>query len=425
MHKDNQFTVIGIIIWLICAVFFLYEFLLRTVIGTFQSPIMYDFNIDSFKYSILSTSAYLGIYGLMQIPVGLIIDSIGLKKSILLGCGICAISAIGFSLTYTYYTAVPLRMLMGLGSSFGFVCLIVAVYDWFPRKYTALFIGLSQFIGTMGPMLAAGPLNSMAENATTSWREVFFHLGIWGLIFLLPIFLIVRNNNLKTSNYIVIRKREKANILLRNIFFNKTPWIIAIYSACVYFAIEYLSENEAKNYITLKGFSSSFASYMITVSWIGYAIGCPLLGFLSDYFKRRKTLMVVASFFLVIALTAIYLSTSETCIVIAFFLLGIGASGQSIGFAFIAEHFKKRYLAIAISLNNAMIMALSSVNAPLIGLALDHFKQDLDIQLSDYSIVFGILIAVAIISLLISMLGIKENFCKSKVEMTFLSTEKN
>ncbi|WP_367608019.1 hypothetical protein [Legionella sp. W05-934-2] len=43
--------------------------------------------------------------------------------------------------------------------SFGFICLLISVYDWLPRKNAALFIGLSQFIGTMGPMLAAGPLD--------------------------------------------------------------------------------------------------------------------------------------------------------------------------------------------------------------------------------------------------------------------------
>ena len=102
---NQSYSVRGFVVWGVCAFFFLYEFLLRTVIGTFQHPIMYDLKLSSFKFSLLSTSTYLLIYGAMQIPVGFIVDRYGFKKSLFTGSIICSLSAIGFAYANHFYSA--------------------------------------------------------------------------------------------------------------------------------------------------------------------------------------------------------------------------------------------------------------------------------------------------------------------------------
>jgi len=68
-----------------------------------------------------------------------------------------------------------------IGASFGFLSLLVAVNDWMPHRHNALFIGLSQFIGTMGPMFAAGPLESYTASGHIAWQLVFKVLGFIGV----------------------------------------------------------------------------------------------------------------------------------------------------------------------------------------------------------------------------------------------------
>lgn len=421
MRKENEFTVLGFIVWGICGLFFLYEFLLRTVVGTFQHPIMYDLDLTSFKFSILSSSMYLFIYGLMQVPVGLIVDNIGLKKSLTIACLICSLSVIGFAFSYSYTSAVIFRMLTGLGSSFGFICLLFAVFNWMPHKYSALFIGLSQLVGTMGPMLAAGPLDSISESSTVDWRSIFNGLGIIGLILTVVILLLVRNKKNREGDYIILKKANKLRSSLMSLFSRLQPWYIAIFSALVYFAIEYLSENEGKSFIITKGYSSNSASYLITLSWLGYAIGCPTLGFLSDFFRRRKPVMLLASLLCSIAMISITFSYNKTLIMIAFFLLGIGASGQTIGFAIMAEQFKKSYVAIGLSLNNALIATVSAVNAPIIGGLIDFAKEGPTFKHEDYYIAFSVLICMALASTIFPLFLIKETYGKSSVEFTYLN----
>lgn len=421
MQIDNRLTLKAVSVWGICALFFLYEFLLRIVVGTFQLPIMDDFKLSPFKFSLISSTMYLLIYAVMQIPVGVIIDKYGLKKSLLIGAVTCTISVIGFSYTDNIIIAIILRMLTGFGSSFGFICLIFAVYDWLPNRNSAFFLGISQFIGTLGPMFAAGPLTSIALHANLGWREVFFVLGIFGIVLTLLILFFVENNKRKVGNYTLLILPTRLKVTLTNLFLRKEPWAIAIFSALVYFSLEYLSENEGKLFVILKGYEASFAAYMITLSWLGYAIGCPLLGFLSDYFQRRRPILLLTSISCTVAIIAVVFSKNQFNLIIAFFLLGFSASGQNIGFAIMAEQFKRSFLAIGLAINNAMITLFTSINAPLMSLLIDYSKAEKMVTLPDYQFAFSFLIGAISLSIIIALFMIKETFCKSAVELTVLS----
>ena len=201
-----------------CALFFLYEFLLRTVIGTFQHPIMYDLNLSAIEFSMLSSTFYLLIYAIMQVPVGLIVDRFGLKKSLFAGAFICASASIGFAYANSYIYAALFRFLTGFGSAFGFICLLVAVYDWLPQKNRALLIGISQFIGTMGPMIAAGPFEALAKSGDIDWRLLFTYLGLIGFVLSAAILSVVQNNKEKSGRYIVLKRPEGILKTIRHIF---------------------------------------------------------------------------------------------------------------------------------------------------------------------------------------------------------------
>ncbi len=419
---NTKISPIGIMVWLVCAIFFTYEFLLRTVLGTFQHPIMYDLNLTPFTFAILSTTAYMVIYGAMQMPVGLITDRFGLKKSLTLATIICSISAIAFAMTYQLKSAVVARMLMGLGSSFGFVCLLVAVYDWMPKKHYGLFIGLSQFIGTMGPMVAAGPLNSMALDGSIDWRSVFLGLGGFGCFLTILIIVVVKNSQENIGQFRVLTRPTSIKLNIYSILKQKQIWVIAFYSALVYFTLEYLSENEGKIFLELNGYSSGFSSYMITVGWLGYAIGCPLLGFISDFLRRRKIIMVSAALCCLLSIIAIVLfPVTKTILTISFFTLGLGAAGQSVGFAIMAEQCSKFYLAAGLGFNNCIIALLSSINAPVVGWLLDsHSYGAVSPGKEDYVFAFSFIIALVAASLFASIFLIKETYCRPTKDFTLV-----
>lgn len=419
--NNIKFSKIGLLVWIICAVFFLYEFLLRTILGTYQQEIVNELQLSKTEFSLLSSTLFLLIYVFMQIPVSILVDNIGLKKTLTFASFICSISAICFAYIEDYYFALFLRSLMGLGASFGFICLLISVNEWIPRKYNALFIGLSQFIGTMGPMIAAGPLDSLSANPSISWRVVFKFIGLIGIIITIAIFIFVKNNNQRTNRYIILRKPENTKTLLKKLFFKLQPWVISICSACLYFSLEYLSENDGRIFLCFKNITSNQASYMITIGWLGYALGAPVIGYLSDFLQRRKIILILSSALNLIGISIVVYSHNKLLLFWGFFLLGIGTSSITIGYAMMNEQFKKNFSSIGIALNNTLIVAISAINAPLLSKLIDNF-QVLNYQC--YVYVFNFLIVIAVIALFLSIFFIKETYCKSAVDFTYLTKDK-
>jgi len=411
----------GLIVWGICALFFTYEFLLRTVLGTFEHPLITDLNLNLVTFALLSSTAYQVVYGSMQIPVGILLAKLGLKKSLSIASLLCALSVFGFGVTHTFDSAFLFRVIMGLGSSFGFIGLLVAVYDWMPRQKIGLFIGLSQLIGTLGPMIAAGPLNDIANDSNTDWRVIFFGLGVIGIIISLLILALVKNNKDYTGTFQILKRPKPLLPTLRQLLSQSQVWFIALYSAAIYFTIEYLSENSGKAFLMLNGYTMKSASYMITTAWIGYAIGCPLLGYISDLTGKRKNMLSLSALIsLLSAIIIIYYPANSYMLTTAFILLGAGAGGQSVGFAIMAEQCNEHTIAIGLGFNNALIGFLGAINAPLIGWLINKFSHGSAPTIAHYQQAFWVILGFMILAIILSSLFIKETFCKSTKETTKL-----
>ncbi|MDE4963736.1 MFS transporter, partial [Francisella tularensis subsp. holarctica] len=68
----------------------------------------------------------------MQIPVGINTDKLGLKKALTLAILVCALGVGLFCLCNSFVAALIYRIMIGFGASFGFLFLLIAVYEWLP-----------------------------------------------------------------------------------------------------------------------------------------------------------------------------------------------------------------------------------------------------------------------------------------------------
>ncbi|AJI46610.1 MFS transporter [Francisella philomiragia] len=426
---NNRLSFLAITIWLTCAVFFMYEFLLRTILGTFEHQIISDLDLSILTFSILSSTAYQLTYGIMQIPVGIITDKLGLKKALTLAILVCALGVGLFGVSNSFGAALVYRVMIGFGASFGFLCLLIAVYDWLPHKHIGLFIGLSQFIGVLGPMLAAGPLESLSQAGGIDWRYVFIILAIIGVVLAGITIVIVKNNDQSgesgKNRFIILNTPTSVMKEIQSIFSNKQIWLIAVFSATTYLAIEYLSENATKSFLSLNGFDAKFSSYLITLAWLGYGIGCPTLGAISDRIKRRKPVMIFAICLTFVSLaTIIFFPINQAILYLSFICLGLGASGQSIGFAIIAEQSSSGCRAAALGVNNFLIMLSVGVGSPIISEVFDLFSnQGKNPSITSYQTSLSLLLVFTALGVLISIFFIKETFCRSKKEVIFVDVK--
>lgn len=418
---NQKLTIKGLLIWLICSIFFLYEFMLRTILGSFQTPIITSLQLTNSQFTILSSSIYVLIYGIMQIPAGIIIDQKGLKFSATIACLLCSIPTLGMGLFTEYNLILFCRALQAIGSAFGFICLIVTVYNWMPNNKIALWIGISQFIGTMGPMLAAGPIINLTTIYNLNWQNLLWYLGIFGILLTILIALLVNNNKVKHHQYIILKPKNSLKSILQSLLRNKTPILIVLYSGMLYFPLEYLSENNGIIFLTMRGYSAEFAGYCFSLAWLGYGIGAPILGYLSDYFQRRKIIMAIGSASNIIGMLLFIGSTQTWQLIIGMLLIGTSIGSLSVCYALMAEQYSKDKLAMAISINNISYNIIMLIASPILTGIINYLPQDnLVIAINSYKIAFTTTIILVVATLLITIFWIKESFCKSQVELTII-----
>lgn len=415
--SDQPISGLGLLIWSLGAVFFLYEFFLRTFVGSVASQLMIDLHLNAETFAIIG-SAYYVTYGFMQIPVGILTDKFGVKAIMIFATLVCVVSTYWFAHADSFASALGARLLMGFGSSFAFICLLVITSTWLPRQYFAFFAGTSQFVGTMGPLIAGGPLILLMNSTHQTWRAMITEIGGTGLLLAALMLVFVRNKPKSRSDELIFLKPSvKLMESLPKLFADQQSWIVALYSAVVYVSIALLSTFWGTRYLEAQGLSQSVAASMISLSWLGYAIACPALGAWSDYTERRRPTMMVASLLGVIATLVIAyapLQHAHWVYGVAFVALGIAAASQSLGFATISELADSNNRATALGLNNGAITIFTATIPPWVSHLIQLSQSDPHAALTpaNFTQAFAVMPILYGIGFLIAAFLLKETYCK-------------
>ncbi|WP_216326397.1 MFS transporter [Sphingomonas quercus] len=165
----------------------------RIILAAAAPAIQRDFRIDDFAMGFL-LGAFGWTYGALQVPVGVLLDRIGVRRvmigSILLwaAASFLASEAIGFA---TMFAA---RMMLGVAEAPTFPANAKAIGYWFPRTErslaTALFDGAAKFSNVIAiPAIAFLALE-------VGWRKAFVATAILSLCYLLLFARIYRDPGL-------------------------------------------------------------------------------------------------------------------------------------------------------------------------------------------------------------------------------------
>lgn len=428
-NNETSISPLGITIWLLASMFFLYEFFLRTFVGTLAQQLLPDLHLTAASFALIG-SAYYFAYAIMQLPVGMIASRFGIKNTLLFAMIVCTISALLFSHAHHFTDALIARILMGLGSSFAFICLLVISTVWFPQRHFGFLIGAAQFVGTMGPLLAAGPLAWALTKAHGDWRMLLNQIGFIGLGLTFLVFLFVKEKSTASRPTIIfLKKPESAFTLLRRLFSNPQAWFVALYSATTYCPIAFLGAFWGTSFLQSHGFTQGGAANILSIAWFGYAVSCLIIGIISDTIRRRKPILIASAAIGLIATSAItYIPTLSASIYSLLFLcIGLAASGQSIGFATIAEHVDISIKPTALGLNNAVMMMFSVIIPPVSGylIGLSAHGHAPTFEPGDFTVGFSIMPILYLAAFIISSFFVKETFCRPQKEIIMLNTDES
>ncbi len=280
-------------------------------------------------------ATYFYVYTLMQVPTGILVDTLGPRRILLLGGLVGGAGSFLFGFAPTLEWALVGRTMIGLGVSVTFIAMLKLVAVWFEEGRFATMVGICMLIGNLGSVLAGAPLSAVAQ--ATGWRGVFIGVGIASLVLGALCWLIVRDapasaeaapkphfdrTVILSSLLSVVKNRDTWPAILVN-----TGMSGAFFTFAGLWATPYLMQ--------VHGMARSVATTHLSLWFGGFAVGCLFIGGLSDRLGRRKPVLIAASH-LYGSIWLIWLSCMTMPVSVSyalFALMGLSTAGFSLTWA--------------------------------------------------------------------------------------------
>ena len=363
----------------------------------------------------------------MQIPSGVLADTLGARITVTTGNLIAGIGSVLFGLADTFLEAAVGRALVGLGVSVVFVGLMKSNTIWFSERDYGLISGLTLTLGNLGAILAAGPLAAVLN--FYSWRTVFVGLGGTAVLLAIVSLLLVRDRP-EELGFPSVREMEGRKLsvwqehwwsALKRVLTARRVWpgfwvnlgmsggVLAFLGL---WAVPYLRD--------IHGLERSAAATYTTIGLLAFAVSTLLAGWLSDRLGRRKP-MIIASTLLYTAacLGLAYLPWNPGPIGMALFiLLGFSPGGFIILYASAKEVIAPAVSGMAIALVNTGAFLGAALIQPLFGWVMDLSWDGTVVNgvrvytATDYHAGFLLMLGCAALAM-VAAARIRETYCRN------------
>lgn len=367
-------------IWFVAALFYLYEFNLRNMASIMEHALQQAFSADAAHIG-SAIGAYDIAYAPMQIVVGLLMDRFGAKKLLTIACAVCAGGTFVFANADGLTMIAVGRFMMGVGSSFAFVGALYLATVWFPARQIALLAGFTTALGMVGAILNQ-PLSYVVKEY--DWRVASTGLAWAGAGLTLIIFFLIPKPPEWIENTLKEQKEKSGSGLLfwarlRSVLSNPQVWLISLVAMTLYIPLSAFGELWGDEYImSLCNTDMETAASIMSMVFIGWGIGGPIAGWVSDYTASRRVPLIIGSLLLFIIIT-VFISLPSAPVwlgMLLLILMGICASPQVICFAAAIEVSPRFSRGTAAAIVNMVVMIFESIFQPLVGKLLDMRAPD-------------------------------------------------
>lgn len=301
-----------------------------------------DLSLDTEELGLMS-AAFFYAFALTQIPVGILLDRVGSRRTMTFLSLIAIMGAFIFAWAGSLPAGLIGRVLMGVGMGSNLMGTFKLLTMWFAPTSFATLSGIIFSIGTVGCMAASTPLVLLVQGV--GWRMGFSLIAGINLLQIVILYWVVRD---KPPGESAIHP-PRPELTFRDVFSGlymllnkKDYWIISCGAFLRYGVFAAVQTLWAGPYL-MQGMQLSplVAGNIIFLLNVAMIIGGPVWGGISDKILKTRKGVVILSFFMLCAATlAIALlprGTGLPLLAFLFFCFGFSAGTGNILFAHIKE----------------------------------------------------------------------------------------
>lgn len=354
-----------LVIWLSGVSFVLFQFFLQLSSGTVIGAIMQNINLSALSAGLLSSSLYISYTGL-QIPVGILFDRKNTRFLMAFNAALCAAGCLIFANSYNLMGLFSGRILIGIGSAFAFVGFSHILRQHFPLKQFAFMIGLSETLAFIVTVIAMISMSSLLHQ--WGWRGYINSAGIMGLGIA---YLCWRN--IPDSPEPVGETPDYGKQLYQ-ILSNGKAWINGCYVGLSFSIVTVFGALWAVPFLQVKlNCSLAIASSLGAMFFLGAAVSCPLFGYLSNLFYKRRPLILASNISTTLLLFILIFQPLQSFIHtgLLMFATGCCCGAYMLAFSIANELAPRGSLSTCTGFTNTLAMITAPLLQSLIGFLLD------------------------------------------------------
>lgn len=371
-HNNWKTTLYPWLIWTLGAGFFFYKYLVQVSPSVMTDDLMNAFHIHGAGLGNLS-AYYFYAYLIMQIPVGMLLDKYSPRFLTASAIFLCSISTFIFSEAESLALASVARAFMGAGAAFAAVSCFKFATLWFTPKRFALVSGLCMTAAMLGGVFGQMPLSLLVQSV--GWRPALKTISVMGLILSIIYVSVVRDkprSTIKSSPSSRPQLSWRKHLI--SVLSNRQTWLLSLYSGFAFAPVSVFGGLWGVPFLeTSYALSKTHAAFAVSTIFIGFAVGAPFLGWLSDHIGRRKPILFSGTLCALICVSIVLYVPHQHLLGLSIFLFlfGFGASGFFTSFAMIRELFPLILAGTILGFMNTFDSICEALFEPLVGAFLD------------------------------------------------------
>jgi MFS family permease len=362
----------------------------------------------------------------MQIPVGMLYDKFGARFVLFAACMTAVVGLAIFASADSFAWACAGRFFIGLGTAFSYIGVLKLASVWLPPARFATVAGLTTAVGMTSGALAQKYLAKFVE--VVGYKSILSTALIVGVVLCLVIPVFIRSRpklalNAKNTMQAPMTT-EQLFVTLGHIFKNPQMWLIGIIGCVLYLPSIVLLDVYGITYFKVAHqLSSQDAANVSALTLLGWIIGGPVIGIISDRIKRRRLPLVITSAVTAILLYMIFyypdLNMGQLSVIAL--VAGFCCGAHPLCFALGKENNPIHMAGTAVAVTNMFIMMGGIIFPPIVGKLLDmHTNALVDggvhaYSAGDYTFALSVVPMGIVLGTILSMF-LKETYCTGQTD---------